>query len=267
MKRYRQDYHVHTKFSVDSDANIETACQTAIARGLSEIAFTDHLDFGPDESSGYFRAADYLTAIERCRERHKGRLVVRAGVEVGEPHLFPAQASAVVANGDFDIVLGSAHYAHSMQAAWLEDFFEQPLRQAYEAYFGQVADLCAAGDFDVLGHLDLVKRDAHKFGKPYDGPEPYADMIRAALKSLVERGKGIELNTSPLRRGQPDPCPSPQILRWYRELGGEILTLGSDAHAPSAVGAHIDEAMGMAKAAGFKHLATFRRRRVDWREI
>jgi histidinol-phosphatase (PHP family) len=267
MKRYRQDYHIHTKFSVDSEANMEAACQSAIARGLSEIAFTDHLDFGPDDSSGYFRAAGYLAAIERCRERYDGRLVVRAGVEVGEPHLFAAEASAVVANGDFDIVLGSAHYAHGMQAAWLEDFFEQPLRQAYEAYFRQVVDLSAEGDFDVLAHLDLVKRDARRFGKPYDGPEPYADMIRAALQSLVKRGKGIELNTSPLRRGQPEPCPSPQILRWYRELGGEILTLGSDAHSSSGVGAHIDVAMGMAKAAGFKYLATFSRRQFDWIEM
>jgi histidinol-phosphatase (PHP family) len=188
-------------------------------------------------------------------------------VEVGEPHLFAAEASAVVADGDFDIVLGSAHYAEGMQAAWLEDFFEQPLRQAYESYFRQVVDLCAEGDFDVLGHLDLVKHDAHRFGKPYDGPEPYADMIRTALRSLVERGKGIELNTSPLRLGQSELCPSPQILRWYCELGGEILTLGSDAHSPTAVGAHLDVAMAIAKAAGSEHLATFRKRRIDWIRI
>jgi histidinol-phosphatase (PHP family) len=246
---------------------MEAACEAAIARGISEIAFTDHLDFGPDESSGYFRVTEYLAATERCRAQYDGRLVVLVGVEVGEPHLFAAEASAVVADGDFDIVLGSAHYADGMQAAWVEGFFEQPLRQAYESYFRQVVHLCAEGDFDVLGHLDLVKRDAHRFGMPYDGPGPYTDMIRTALRSLVERGKGIELNTSPLRLGQPEPCPSPQILRWYRELGGEILTLGSDAHSPTAVGAHVDQAMAIAKAAGFEHLATFRKRRIDWMRI
>jgi histidinol-phosphatase (PHP family) len=181
--------------------------------------------------------------------------------------MFTAEASAVVAGRDFDIVLGSAHYTDDMQAAWLEDFFEQPLRQAYESYFRQVVNLAEGGDFDVLGHLDLIKRDALGFGKPYDGPEPYADMIRTALRSIIERGKGIELNTSPLRRGQPEPCPSLQILGWYRELGGEILTLGSDAHSPDAVGAHLDLAMEMARAAGFEHLAKFSRRRVDWIRI
>jgi histidinol-phosphatase (PHP family) len=267
MRPYRQDYHIHTRFSADSEANMEAACQAAIARGISEIAFTDHLDFGPEDPSDYFRAAEYLAAIERCRAHHDGRLVVLAGVEVGEPHLFATKASAVVAHSEFDIVLGSAHYADGMEAAWLGDFFEQPLRQAYESYFRQVVDLSAEGDFDVLGHLDLVKRDAHRFGKPYDGPEPYADMIRTALRSLVERGKGMELNTSPLRRGQPEPCPSPQILRWYRELGGEILTLGSDAHSPTAVGADLGLAVDIAKAAGFEHLTTFRRRHIDWVRI
>jgi histidinol-phosphatase (PHP family) len=266
-KLYRQDYHIHTKFSIDSEANMEGACQAAIARGISEIAFTDHLDFGPDESYGYFRTTEYLTAIEQCRSQYGGQLIVRAGVEVGEPHLFAAESSAVVEYSDFDFVLGSVHYADGMQAAWREGFFEQPLRQAYESYFREVVNLSAEGDFDVLGHLDLIKRDALKFRKPYDGPEPYADMIRTALRSIVERGKGIELNTSPLRLGQPHPCPSLQILHWYRELGGEILTLGSDAHSPSAVGAHLDVAMEIARAAGFQHLATFSRRRVDWIRI
>jgi histidinol-phosphatase (PHP family) len=164
-------------------------------------------------------------------------------------------------------VLGSAHYAEGMQAVWLEGFFDQPLRPAYGSYFKQVVALSAEGEFDILAHLDLVKRDARGFGKPYDGPEPYADMIRAALRSLVERGKGIELNVSPLRHGQPEPCPSLEILLWYRELGGEILTVGSDAHTPAAVGTHLDVAMGMARAAGFEHLASFRRRQINWVRI
>jgi histidinol-phosphatase (PHP family) len=267
MRRYRQDYHIHTSFSPDSGAAMDAACQTAVARGIGEIAITDHLDFGPDDSLGTFRPADYLDAITTCRERYDGQLVIRAGVEVGEPHLFASESAAVVARGDFDIVLGSVHYAEGMQAAWREAFFEQPLRQAYESYFRQVVALCAEGEFDVLSHLDLVKRDAWKFGKPYDGPGPYADMIRSALRSLVERGKGIEINTSPLRRGQPEPCPSLKILRWFRGLGGEILTVGSDAHTPAAVGADLDVAMAMAAAAGFERLATFRRRQIDWLRI
>jgi len=261
------DYHIHTRFSIDSETDLEEACEAAIARRLSEIAFTDHADFGADDTPGYFRPAEYVAAVERCRARYSDRLTIRLGVEIGEPHLFAQEAEAVLAAGKFDLVLGSAHYADGMQAAWKEGFFEQPLRQAYDAYFRQVVRLAAEGDFDVLGHLDLIKRDARKFGKAYDGPGPYADMIRTALRSIVEQGKGIEINTSPLHRGQPEPCPSLEMVRWYRELGGEILTFGSDAHETDAIGACFDVALEMARAAGFKRLARFEKRQVRWFSI
>jgi histidinol-phosphatase (PHP family) len=263
------DYHVHARFSCDSASAMTAVCEAAIARGMREIAFTDHADFGPDDPPGYFHPAEYLAAIECCRARYGDQLTIRAGVEVGEPHIFARETESILAVGEFDFVLGSAHYADGdgLQAAWKRPFFEQPLRQAYEAYFRQVVRLAAEGDFNVLGHLDLVKRDARKFGKAYDGPEPYADMIRAALRSIVERGKGIEINTSPLRQGQPEPCPSLQVLRWYRELGGKVLTLGSDAHTPSAVGSCFDVALDMARSVGFTRLAQFEKRQVLWLEI
>ena len=267
MNSYRHDYHVHSCFSHDSQASLEAVCQVAVDRGLDEIAFTDHVDLGPHFPPGHFRAPEYLAAIARCRDRYNDQLVVRAAVEVGEPHLYADETAELLGAHDFDLVLGSAHYALGMRAAWREDFFVPPLREAYESYFKQVVRLAAVGDYDILAHVDLIKRDALQFGKPYDGPEPYADMIRTALRSVVERGKGIELNMSPLRRGQAEPCPSLEILRWYRELGGEIVVVGSDAHSPDAVGAYLDLAVEIAKSAGFKRLATFERRQIDWRRI
>jgi histidinol-phosphatase (PHP family) len=261
------DYHIHTAFSCDSGSTMAEACEAAIARGLREIGFTDHVDHGPDDPPDYFRAIEYLAEIATCRACYGDRLTIRAGVEIGEPHIFVEQAQAVLATGDFDYVIGSAHYADGMQCGWKPQFFEQPLQQAYEAYFRQVDKLAAAGDFDVLGHIDLVKRDAVKFGKPYDGPEPYADLIRSALRSVIERGKGIEINTSPLYKGLAEPCPAIDILHWYRELGGEILTFGSDAHSPDKLGAHFDTALEMARAAGFTRLARFERRQVSWIEV
>jgi len=261
---YPPDYHVHTLASVDSRTGMVAACETAIRLGMSEIAFTDHSDFGPADTLGYFHPAEYLAEIERCRARYGHQLTIRAGVEMGEPHLFAQQAKAVLAAGEFDFVLGSAHYADGMQATWKSKFFEQPLRQAYEAYFRQVVRLAAEGDFDILTHMDLVKRDAREFGQVYDGPAPYADMIRTALRSIVERGKGIEINTSPLRRGQPEPCPSIEILRWYRELGGEILTFGSDAHTAEDIGADFDAALDMARSVSLTRLAIFERRKLGW---
>jgi histidinol-phosphatase (PHP family) len=261
------DYHIHTYNSVDSTTQLPAICETAISRGLTEIAITDHADFGPDDEPDYFHPVEYLAAIERCRARYGDRLTIRAGVEMGEPHIFAQQLENILAAGEFDFVIGSAHYAVGMQAGWKPAFFEQPLRQGYEAYFQQVVGLAEGGDFDILGHIDLIKRDAFKFGQPYDGPEPYADLIRNALHAVVERGKGIEINTSPLRRGLLELCPSLEILRWYRELGGEILTFGSDAHTAEDIGADFDVAIEMARAAGFTRVARFENRALLWTSI
>jgi histidinol-phosphatase (PHP family) len=270
------DYHVHTRFSADSEAELSAMCEAAIARGLSEIAFTDHVDFGHADIQSCFNPLEYLAAIADCRARYAGRLTIRAGAEIGEPHLFSEKAAPILSQGAFDFVIGSAHYGapldpssgvEGLRPAWKSVYFEQPLDQACEAYFQQVLGLAETGDFDVLGHVDLIKRDAREFGHPYDGPGPYADLIRAALRAVVERGKGIEVNTSPLTKGQPEMCPSLEILRWYRELGGEILTIGSDAHRPEAVGAHFDAALEMARAAGFTRLARFESRQLAWVEI
>lgn len=261
------DYHIHTHFSCDSGAEMAQVCEAAIAGGLDEIAFTDHLDFGPADPPHYFQPAEYIAEVERCRARYGDRLTVRLGIEIGEPHLFAAEARSILALGAFDFVLGSAHYDVHMRAAWKQEYFDQPLEQACAAYFQQVVRVAEEGDFDVLSHVDLVKRDARKFGLPYDGPGPYAELIQRALRAVVKRGKGIEINTSPLHRGQAEPCPDLEVLRWYRELGGEILTLGSDAHQPEAVAAHFDVALEMARAAGFTRLARFERRQVRWEEI
>ena len=91
------DYHVHTRFSCDSETALVVACEAAIARGLREIGFVDHADFGPDDPPDYFRPAAYLTEIARCRTRYDGQLTIRAGVEIGEPHVFFREAQAVLA--------------------------------------------------------------------------------------------------------------------------------------------------------------------------
>ena len=265
---HRQDYHIHTRFSCDSESSLEAVCEAAIAKGLDEIAFTDHLDFGPADDPDYFQPIAYFEAIERCKARYGARLTIRTGIEIGEPHLFGERAEEVLRAGTLDYVLGSAHYDVNMQAGWKESYFEgRSMQEACTAYFEQVAQLAADGDFDVLGHIDLVKRDARKFGRPYDGPEPYADLIRSALQDVIQRGKGIEINTSPLRRGQPEPCPSLEVVRWYRELGGEILTFGSDAHVPEDVGADLDAAREIARSVGFTRMASFEKRELRWHSI
>jgi len=242
------------------------ACEAAIARGMSEIALTDHADFEPlDACCGFFRPAAYLAEVERCRRRYGDRLTIRAGVEIGEGHVHRDQAAALLAAHEFDFVLGSLHWVDGHLHCDERYFAGRTLDEGLRAYFEELARLAAEADYDVLAHLDTVRRAACRaFALKRLDYAPYEGTIRRTLRTLVERGKGLEINTVTYRRGMGDPSPPLQVLRWYRELGGEMLTFGSDAHTPGAIGAGFDVALEMARAAGFTRLATFEKRRVGW---
>lgn len=263
------DYHVHTRFSCDSETKLAAACEAAIARGLREIAFTDHADFEPlDACCGYLRPDAYLAEIERCRSRYGQDLVIRAGVEIGEAHIHRRQAAALLEADGFDFVLGSLHWVDGRPAFDGHYFTGQTLEQGLRAYFEQLARLAAEADYDVLAHFDLVRRTASRsLGLRTLDYRPHGETIRRILRILVERGKGLEINTSTCRRGLGDPNPTLEILRWYRELGGEILTFGSDAHTAAAIGSCFGVALEMAQAAGFTRLATFEKRESGWMAI
>jgi histidinol-phosphatase (PHP family) len=263
------DYHTHTRFSCDSDAAMESMCRAALERGMTEIAITDHADFEPlDACCGYFRPQPYWEAIERCRSAFNGRLTIRAGVECGEGHIYAEQIATVLTDGDYDVVLGSIHWAQG-RPAFSPDFFDGlTLDEGLALYFDELARLAAGADYDILAHADIIRRAAcRRFGRQTLDLGPHETRVRRVLRAAADRGKGIEVNTSYRRKGMGAPGPSTQVLRWFRDEGGEIVTLGSDGHAPEEVGADFDWALAMVQDAGFDHLATFERRRPILRRI
>lgn len=250
------DYHAHTTFSCDARDTLDAMCQQAIKIGLQEIAFTEHADFEhADSCHGYFRPAAYMGAIEAARQRYGDRLVIRAGVEIGEPHRYPHETAQLLDAYPFDLVLGSLHWVNGYPGFSSKFFDGRPAEVAWRSYFEELVRMCEAGDFDVLAHLDLPKR--HNI---FD-PEPYADLIRAALQRLVERGIGMEINCSGYRYPVREPLPGPAVVRWYRELEGEILTLGTDAHSISHLGQEIESGLAIAREAGFEAVTLFQNRR------
>jgi len=258
------DYHVHTEFSSDSRETMTAICQAAIQCGLKEICLVEHVDLIPwDKTSGFFKPDDYMAEVERCRAKFAGQLTLRAGVEVSEPHLVAQEASALLRAWPFDFVLGSAHWI-DQSGIYLDRIYEGNSPEFVESeYLKCTLKVAEAGDFDSLGHLDLIRRYRPVGLGPFD-TLAYADLIRAILRTIVQRDKAIEINTSPLRKGRKAASPDLTVLRWYRELGGEKLTLGSDAHYAHDVGAGIDVAIGMALEAGFSRILTFERRQPVW---
>lgn len=263
------DYHIHTNFSCDSKVTMAAVCDLAVLRGMKEIAFADHADFEPlDECHGYLRPDAYLAEIRRCRFAYGDTLTILAGVEVGEGHVYHEEAAALLDLYPFDIVFASLHWVNGRPTFNSDYFRGQKLDEGLRAYFEELAEMAAGANFDILAHFDIVRRAVYRvYGLGTLDYTPYEDVIRYILRTVVERGKGLEINTSHSWRGMGEPNPQLQVLQWYREEGGEILTLGSDAHTPDAVGADFDIALEMTQAVGFTRLARFEKRRVSWIDI
>lgn len=256
------DYHIHTHFSFDSPASVESVCQAALALGLQEVAITDHLDLNPlDGGYGYFRPDGYWEAVSRCRAAFAGRLTVRVGLECGEPHLFRPQIETILAAYPYDLVLGSLHWVDG-RPTWEAAFFDGlGLDDGLALYFDELDRLAAEGDYDVLAHLDIVRRAAfQRFGLQRLDYRRHEGRLRRVLRTLAERQKGLEVNTSFQRRGMGQPGPPVEVLCWFREEGGQVVTLGSDAHRPDEVGADFHLARAMVREAGFACLTAFERR-------
>ena len=256
------DYHTHTEFSSDALSPMATMAEAALRAGLEGIAFTEHMEWMPaDGAFGYLKPRTYFAELEALRARYNGSLKLLAGIEAGNPHCFPDVAHAMLTDWPWDIVLGSMHWVND-RPGWELPAFENGVEAAYTRYFEELARMAVESEYDVLAHFDIVRRDSWSLLRRVLPLDDYAEQVRQILRSVVARGKGLEINVSSWRKGMPDPLPGLTVLRWYRELGGEILVVGSDAHQPEHVGEYFDRACGLAVQAGFTRLARFERRRV-----
>ena len=255
------DYHLHS-LSPDARVPLEEVCKAALERGLREIAVTDHMEmYTPDydgKETGLFSNAfveRYFAEIERCREEFQGRLTIRAAVELGQPAVNPERAAWLLRNHAYDFVLGSIHKLHNVDMAF-KIYRQETIRGLCLQNLELLYELADTGDFDVMGHIDVIKRYAARQGIAVDLMN-YREQLEPILRRLVERGKGLEINTSGLRQPMNLALPDLPILKLFREMGGEVLTIGSDAHRACDIAANFKDARALALEAGFTSLATF----------
>lgn len=263
------DYHVHTAFSDDSVYRMEDVIQDAIAMGMDELCFTDHVDYGIkyDWDSGHtityrdgepFANVDYpryMQTIARMQQRYGDKISLKTGLEFGmQTHTIP-QYKALFQRYPFDFIILSVHQVEDKEF-WTQDFQRGRTQQQYnQRYYEEMLALVKQyTDYSVLGHMDLITRYDKAGIYPFENIRPYVEEI---LKIVIADGKGMELNTSCYRYGLKDTTPSVSILQLYRELGGEIITIGSDSHKPEHLGAHIPEAMTLLAELGFSAFCTY----------
>jgi len=251
------DYHVHSEFSVDCAIPMETSCRAAIAAGVSEIAFTDHLDHEPaDLGFGYYRPEDYFQAIESVRSMFGQELKILAAVEVDFNDRIAGQVERFLSRYSYDFVIGSVHYGEAGEIIFPDYFAGRTLADVFAPYFTQVLHAVETGWFDTIGHLDLPKRYAPVTHRTYD-PMAFRASLEPVFAAMIAHGTAFEINTSGLRQTPKTSMPGPAIVRWYVEAGGELITTGTDSHAPQTIGSGLDRTLDMLDLCGISTISGF----------
>lgn len=262
------DSHIHTAFSSDSDTPVRSQIERAADLGMKAIYITDHQDFDfPKETYGMsfqFDTGSYMQTLAQLKSEYQDRIELRTGVELGLMTHLKDQLTAYTSAWTFDYVIGSVHLVRRIDPYYPEFYEGRTSLEAYQEYFETTLNNVRIHDcFDALGHLDYVVR----YGP--DSPAGYPshcfdEIIDEILRLLVQKGIALECNTAGLKYGLGFPNPHAKIIARYLELGGEMITLGSDAHQPAHIGYAFTDIGEYLKSCGARYQTVFRNRKPDF---
>lgn len=262
------DYHVHSSFSDDSVWAMEDVIKAAIDLGLDEICFTEHVDYGIkvdiDEKPTHVRNGStmtnvsydkYFSTLSEMIEKYKEKITIKKGLEFGVQMHTRKRYEDLVARYPLDFVLLSIHQVGDIEF-YTDEFMANKSQLEYNmAYFKEMYDVVRNyKDYSVLAHMDVMCRHDPCGELPF---EKIKDIVASILKVVISDGKGIELNTSWHRYGLKEATPSLGILRLYKDLGGKIITLGSDSHRKGQLSDGIKEDIELLKTLCFEEICTF----------
>lgn len=267
------DLHLHSSHSGDSHTPMEEMILSGISQGLTVMCFTEHNDFeypaSPEEPENIFllNTDAYLYDLARLKEKYADKIRLLFGVELGlQPDVM--RENAVFAKShEFDFIIGSSHVCNGRDPFYPSFYEGRSEEEAYREYFESILEnIKKFSNFDVYGHLDYVVRYGPNKDKNYSY-EAYRDIFDEILKLLLDKGKGIELNTGGIKSGMKDFHPCIDVLKRYRELGGEIITIGSDSHDEKHIGDAFDRAADVLKECGFEYYTIFEKRSPEFKRI
>jgi histidinol-phosphatase (PHP family) len=260
------DYHVHSIFSDDSEEQMETVVKKAIRLELNEICFTDHVDYGvkaeyddndeikaqrKDQNVNY---PQYVAEIERLQKKYQEKIKIKLGLEFGIQTHTISQFQKLYDRLPLDFVILSCHQVEDKEF-WNYDFQKGRTQDEYnERYYQEIfACIQEYKDYSVLGHLDMIQRyneTRHPFEKSQS-------IIEKILAQIIQDEKGLEVNTSSFRYDIPDLMPERRILTQYHDMGGKIITIGSDAHEVTSLANRIPYIKEELKKIGFQYECSF----------
>ena len=278
------DMHTHTGFSPDGKGTVEESVSRGKELGLSAFAITDHCDcnfrykaehYGRVEKMkdiDMYGSGEYAPASIAEQFRVKQALAESGdsfnflcGIELGQPLQDIDFAEQIAADPRLDFIIGSHHQNKGKDDFYWIEYKKMDISEIYallDDYFSEMLEMCKWGKFDVLGHLTYPLRYIQGDCGIERDLSRYDDIIREIFCTLIQNGKGIEINVSGLRQAYGKPLPDLGYVKLYRELGGEIITIGSDAHNAGDIGRDISAGVEIAQAAGFKYLTYFKGRKA-----
>ena len=248
------DYHVHTNYSDDSTYPMEDCIKKAVSLGFDEICFTEHIDHGC-QNSFCCNCEEYLNGFLKCRKKFQDRITLKFGIEFGVQAHHKKYFDEIFEKYPFDFALLSFHQIEDKEL-WNGDFQQGKTQAEYNRiyYEEMFKTINVFEHYSVLAHMDLMRRYDRLGEYPF---EKTRDIVEEILKFLIENEKGIEVNTSSFRYNLQDLTPSTDILKLYKKLGGEIITIGSDSHRESHLGTKITYVREILKEIGYKYFTTF----------
>ncbi len=263
---YLCDCHTHTCFSFDGDKNTtpDSLSLAAIDNGVIDLCITDHFEannFAESISAPYDDAAAF-TAMNEAKEKYRGRINISRGIELGQAYQYPEEAKRILSSHSYDFVILSLHNLRG-----LEDFYYMDFSKVNEVEAKALFERCldetlenieAFGDFaDTLGHITYMHRYAPALFERM-GFEPFYSQLEDIFKRMISKNLALELNVSTFNKGLGFFMPDRQLLSFYKECGGRLITVGSDSHSAYGVGCGIRDGFELLKSLGFDSVCVVR---------
>ncbi len=264
---FKCDYHTHSHYSPDasSSATVDTLCETAIKKGITDLAITDHFECNARTESA-FPIYDHIPAYEdimSAKEKYRGRLNLTYGIEIGQASQYPTEATAILSAHDYEFVIGSLHSLSGAPDFYFMDFKKlasQPeyIGHLFERYLNELCEVVdALPKIDTVGHMTYMKRYCEMAGLKYDFTN-HSQIAEKLFKKIISKDIALEVNVSTLWGGLGFAMPDRDFLELYRDLGGRIITIGTDSHTPERIGNCVEDGFSLLRNIGLRDILVVR---------
>lgn len=264
------DSHCHSNNSHDGHNSVDEICFTAVQRGINGFALTDHCEVDLYRGEYIHKVDKSFNDITLAKEKYKGKLLLSAGIELGQPNFNIELSKEIINKHNYDFVIASTHgigdsgdlcnvnYSN-MGIGEVNDLLDR-----YFKYYFEMVSIC---DFDTAAHLTYPLRYIEGVYNIKVDLDKYMDIIDEIFKTIISRGKALELNTSGLRQNIKKPFPSIDLVKRYLDFGGELITIGSDSHRINDMAADFPISLEFLEYIGFKYYSFYQNRQSNMIKI